>query len=176
MKVFIRVVLILALSLTACAKPKIKTALEKLIHKIEASEQYQANGMDLTSPNGAVVSVGVPLASVKPLPSLDDILFDFDSAVIRPGESAKLVPLMEAFQNNENLKVSLSGNADNRGTIAYNLALGERRALAVKCYLVLLGIPEASITAISYGKERPLCRDDTEDCWSRNRRVEIKIQ
>jgi len=172
--------LVIALGLTACAKPKIKTALEKILDKLEASQQQDTlNGVDLVSPGGTgtVEPDQVPAASVKPLTlEIKDILFDFDSAKVKDNETAKLVAVMEAFQNKESLKVSLTGNTDARGTIAYNLALGQRRAFAVKMYIVTLGIPEDSITAISYGKERPLCQEDNEDCWSRNRRVEIKIQ
>jgi peptidoglycan-associated lipoprotein len=66
--------------------------------------------------------------------------------------------------------VTIQGNCDERGTREYNLALGARRANAVKEYLVSLGISAGRVDTISYGKERPVCTESTEDCWAQNRR------
>ncbi len=71
---------------------------------------------------------------------------------------------------NPKTKVVVEGNCDERGTSEYNLALGDRRANAAKSYLVSLGIPSRRIKTISYGKEKPLCTESTEECWSKNRR------
>ena len=70
-----------------------------------------------------------------------------------------------------NAKVEIEGHCDNRGTVEYNLALGAKRAKSVKDYLVSLGIPADRLSTISYGEELPLCREDTEECWARNRRA-----
>ena len=66
----------------------------------------------------------------------------------------------------------VEGNCDDRGTIAYNIALGEKRANEVKDYYVRLGIPADKITTVSYGKEKPVCYEATQACWAKNRRAE----
>lgn len=69
-------------------------------------------------------------------------------------------------------KVVVEGNCDERGTIAYNIALGEKRANEVKAYYVRLGIPAANISTVSYGKEKPICYESTQTCWAKNRRAD----
>ena len=69
-------------------------------------------------------------------------------------------------------KVVVEGNCDDRGTIAYNIALGEKRANEVKAYYVRLGIPAANISTVSYGKEKPVCYEATQSCWAKNRRAD----
>ena len=71
--------------------------------------------------------------------------------------------------------VSIEGHCDSRGSAEYNLALGSRRANAVKEYLVTLGVPAARMTLISKGKEQPVCTEDTESCWQQNRRGHFVI-
>lgn len=69
-------------------------------------------------------------------------------------------------------RVVVEGNCDDRGTIAYNIALGEKRANEVKAYYVRLGIPAANISTVSYGKEKPVCYENTQSCWAKNRRAD----
>ncbi len=69
----------------------------------------------------------------------------------------------------------MEGHCDERGTVEYNLALGERRARAAHDYLVSLGVPASRLKTVSYGKEAPLCRDSNEDCWARNRRAHFTM-
>jgi peptidoglycan-associated lipoprotein len=77
---------------------------------------------------------------------------------------------------NPKVKVRIEGNCDERGTIEYNQALGQRRAAATKKYLTDLGISAKRISLISYGKEKPVCTNSTEDCWQQNRRAELVSQ
>jgi len=72
--------------------------------------------------------------------------------------------------------VVVEGHCDERGTTAYNLALGERRASATRRYLIALGVSPAQLTTVSYGEERPLCTISDESCWSRNRRAHLTVQ
>jgi peptidoglycan-associated lipoprotein len=74
------------------------------------------------------------------------------------------------------INVSVEGHADERGTREYNLALGEKRATAVRNYLVSLGVEAARLQTISYGKERPVCTDASESCWAQNRRGVLVVQ
>jgi len=71
--------------------------------------------------------------------------------------------------------LSIEGHCDERGTNEYNLALGDRRAKAVKDYLVSLGVPSSRIETISYGEEKPLCSAQNEDCWAKNRRAHFVL-
>jgi peptidoglycan-associated lipoprotein len=102
---------------------------------------------------------------------LKDIYFDFDKYDIRPQDTAILKDNAALLAKAPNVKIQIEGHCDERGTIEYNLALGERRANSAKKYLVSLGIPESRISTISYGKERPLDPAHTEEAWAKNRRA-----
>jgi peptidoglycan-associated lipoprotein len=77
---------------------------------------------------------------------------------------------------NASARVTIEGHCDERGTNEYNLALGNRRAAAALSYLKTLGVDESRFETISYGKEKPLCTDSKESCWSQNRRAEFKLK
>jgi peptidoglycan-associated lipoprotein len=72
--------------------------------------------------------------------------------------------------------ILIVGQCDERGTVEYNLALDDRRAQAARNYLVALGIPASRISLVSYGKERPVCAEHTEDCWAANRRAQFVVK
>lgn len=106
----------------------------------------------------------------------EDIYFDFDSSAI-------LIPAQDLLQkkaawmtDNPEAKVIVEGHCDERGTEAYNLALGERRASAVKTYLIDLGIDPARLITISYGEERPIDPGRTEAAWIKNRRAHFTLE
>jgi len=101
---------------------------------------------------------------------LADVLFDYDSASLRDdgrGAASKNADYLKRWAS---VRLTVEGHADSRGTAEYNLALGERRASAVKDYLVGLGVAADRLTTISKGKEQPVCTEETEACWQRNRR------
>ena len=75
-----------------------------------------------------------------------------------------------------NYQVVVEGNCDDRGTTAYNIALGQKRADEVKAYYVRLGIPADKIATVSYGEEKPVCYEATNDCWAQNRRADTLLQ
>jgi peptidoglycan-associated lipoprotein len=104
------------------------------------------------------------------MPDLRDIYFDFDKYDIRPGDAKVLDANAAWLKSRDNYLVLIEGHCDERGTNEYNLALGERRAKAAMNYLVSQGVQASRITIISYGKERPVCTEHTEDCWAKNRR------
>lgn len=101
---------------------------------------------------------------------LGDAFFALDSAQI--GNEARPVLQKDAdwIKRWGSTKVMVEGHADSRGTAEYNLALGERRASAVRDYLVNLGVPADRIQIVSKGKEAPVCTEENESCWSQNRR------
>ena len=102
---------------------------------------------------------------------LKDIHFDFDKYDIRPSDGALLKENAVLLKKYTNLKVQIEGHCDERGTVEYNLALGERRANRTKDYLVSLGISSDRVSTISYGKEKPLDPSHSEEAWAKNRRA-----
>ena len=107
---------------------------------------------------------------------LKDVYFDFDSYNLGAEARETLKANMQWLKANPAAQVQIEGHCDERGTTEYNLALGSKRAESVKDYLVTLGTPADRLTTISYGEELLVCRDQTEECWQRNRRVKFAIQ
>lgn len=101
------------------------------------------------------------------------VYFDFDRTEIRPEFRESLVSHASRLGVNSRLSIRLEGHADERGTREYNIGLGERRAQAVRSFLLLNGARDAQIKTISYGEERPAVMEQGEAAWSMNRRVEI---
>jgi len=108
-------------------------------------------------------------ANVKP------IYFDFDRYEIRPGDATTL-DADAAWLKTNDLLILIEGQCDERGTVEYNLALGDRRARAAMNYLVSLGVRAGRISTVSYGKERSVCTEHTEACWALNRRAHILVK
>jgi len=100
----------------------------------------------------------------------DTVHFAYNSSDIRDEDRGTLQRQAAWLQKYPQVRVTVQGNCDPRGTREYNLALGARRASAEKEYLVSLGVSGARIDTISYGKERPVCTESTEDCWAQDRR------
>jgi peptidoglycan-associated lipoprotein len=113
------------------------------------------------------------LKDPKSILSKRSVFFDFDSYVVRD----EFKPLVEAHAkflvSNPTMKVLLQGNADDRGSREYNLALGQKRADAVKNMLTVLGAKDAQIESVSLGEEKPRCSESGESCWSQNRRGDL---
>lgn len=104
------------------------------------------------------------------LKEVRDAYFDLDKADIRPDAREALGHTAEFLRNYPQLKVTIEGHCDERGSTEYNLGLGDRRAAAVKQYLVSLGVPADRLSTVSYGKEKPFCMEATEECYQQNRR------
>ena len=99
-----------------------------------------------------------------------DAYFDFNKADIRADARTALAQTAQYLRSYPNERVTVEGHCDERGSTEYNLALGDRRASAVKQYLVSLGISGDRINTDSFGKEKPFCMQSTEDCYQQNRR------
>jgi len=112
-----------------------------------------------------------PMPQARPIPELSDIFFDFDRFVIRNDAQSVLEANASVLKSQSGEKILLEGHCDERGTSAYNLVLGERRAQAAAQYLRDLGVPSSQIQITSYGKERPFCTEHSEACWQSNRRA-----
>ena len=135
-------------------------------------------------PGGGATSSGVGSTSVDPysVAALKDpksplskrnIYFDYDSFVVKDEYKYTLEQHGKFLSINKQMKMLIQGNADERGSREYNLALGQKRAEAVKKVLLLNGATESQIEAVSLGKEKPKCSEHTEDCWAQNRRADI---
>ena len=101
---------------------------------------------------------------------LTDAFFDYDKSDLREDGRASLQKDAEYLKKWSSIIVSVEGHCDTRGSSEYNLALGSRRATAVKDYLVSLGVAANRVTVVSKGKEQPFCTEETESCWQQNRR------
>lgn len=101
---------------------------------------------------------------------LDDVLFAYDSAELTEAGRTVLQKNTVWLQKWITTKVTVEGHADSRGTNEYNFALSERRAASVRDYLVSLGVAASRIAIVSKGEEQPVCTEETEGCWERNRR------
>ena len=114
------------------------------------------------------------------LAHLEDALFDYDKSAIRADAATALkddvgvIRGILASYPSETLRIE--GHCDERGSDEYNVALGDKRAQAVREFFETMGISSAQLTVISYGKEKPVCTDQTEDCWQKNRRAHIVAQ
>jgi len=129
----------------------------------------------------ATVRVSVAAASpveAAPTSSLDELFlkevrdayFDYDSAEIRADAQVALRKTADFLKNYPQLRVTIEGHCDERGSTEYNLALGDRRSNAVKQYLISLGVPSDRLNVVSFGKEKPFCMQATEECYAQNRR------
>ncbi len=119
-----------------------------------------------------------PAAAPAPAPApilvkAQPLFFDFDQYQLQPAGQEFLSSFGALLAKHPELKVRLEGNCDERGTTAYNMALGAKRAEAAKAYLVQMGAREEQITTVSYGKERPLAKGHDEKAWSQNRRDDV---
>ncbi len=139
-----------------------------------------AGGMDGIDPVGGLTGVdpygaeglaGRPVGLVEQASQFGVVLFDFDSAQVNSGERSKLEAVAEYLRANAAVGLVVEGHCDERGSNEYNLALGERRAMAVRAYLVGLGIDAARIQTKSLGEEQPVAMGHDESSWSQNRRA-----
>lgn len=115
-------------------------------------------------------------AAAKLPPDLADVFFDYDKYSLRIEASPVLDGNARLLKEENGWKLIIAGHCDERGTSAYNLVLGERRAQTVKKYLEDLGLPAAQMQVTSYGKEKPFCSDHSQECWQQNRRAHFSLR
>jgi len=123
----------------------------------------------VTAPPPPVVQEQAPDWDKLFLENVRDAYFDFNKADIRTDARQALGQTADFLRKYPQMKVTIEGHCDERGSTEYNIALGDRRASAVKNYLVQLGIAADRMTTVSYGKEKPFCTESNEECWQRNR-------
>jgi peptidoglycan-associated lipoprotein len=116
-----------------------------------------------------------PEPAPDPTDALKTVYFDYDQEQLREDARATLQQNAQWLRSRTGTKVRIEGNADDRGTIEYNLALGQRRADAVRTYLASLGVNTADLEVISYGEEKPAVDGTDESSWAQNRRADFVI-
>jgi peptidoglycan-associated lipoprotein len=165
MKNIARVVIaaMLVVGVAACAKKNTKpapvvepTPTETTTQAVETTGRYTRDSLDTDSCLRQRV-----------------VYFDLDQTVIKPEFQAQIACHAAYLRQFPEARVRLEGNTDERGSREYNLGLGERRGNAVQSALTAAGASSSQLNVVSYGEERPVCRQHDEACWSKNRRVEI---
>jgi peptidoglycan-associated lipoprotein len=156
------------LMMSSCAKKQVGTG--------EAAPAAGAPSAAAPAPAAAAPSTaGVDMAQDARAFEAEGIYFDFDKSEIKAEAKAILEKKAAWLRANPSYKVKIEGNCDERGTNEYNLALGDRRAKAAQKYLNALGISMDRMSTISYGEEKPVCKEKNEKCWSKNRRDDFKL-
>jgi len=122
---------------------------------------------------GAGAGVGAGAGGMSPL---KDVFFQYDRAIIEADQRAALDENVRWLMTNARVRIVVEGHCDERGTAEYNLGLGERRAKAVRDYLVTAGVAPSRISTISYGKERAFVPGHDESAWRQNRRAHFSVQ
>ena len=145
-----------------------------------------AKGSGGTQEATARVTVNAPPPPPPPPPSpseeelfaqhVKDIYFDYDTDAIRPDQQSSLQGDAQFLSQHPNIQFTVEGHCDERGSTEYNLALGDRRASAVKNAVVQAGVAAGRVKTISYGKEKPFCTESNESCWQQNRRGHFVYQ
>jgi peptidoglycan-associated lipoprotein len=151
-----------------------KEARERELAKIREEEAKKAREKEFEKSLVAKKEPGIE-GEIFESKLLKDIHFDFDKYDIRPGDTEILKENGTLLKKYPKVKIQIEGHCDERGTVEYNLALGERRANSTKKYLTSLGISPDRISTISYGKEKPLDPGHNEEAWAKNRRAHTII-
>ncbi len=150
----------LALSLTGCPKKtQLKTDEPVPEDAAKPEEEPSLRGKDY-----------------KDVEGIGSIYFELDQTSLRADARETLNKNYQVIKGHSDWEILVEGHADERGTTEYNLGLGQKRAAAVRSYYMSLGMRGGKIATISYGKESPLCNDQNDDCWSKNRRGVTKIK
>ena len=150
-----------ALALTGCAKKAVKVT--------PAAPVAQTLGEDdFGSANGRNAALEL---TYEAKPGLRTVYFDYDKHNLRPETRKTLENNASYALESKFAALKVEGHCDQRGTVEYNLALGQKRANSVKDYYTQIGYNADMITAVSYGKEKPVCEDSGESCWQQNRRA-----
>jgi peptidoglycan-associated lipoprotein len=168
----ILLVMVLALSIVGCGKKKVEVDAdaEREARERAAAEAEAARRAEL--PEREVE----PVVPVRPEDiRLDNIYFEFDKYDLRPEAKTTLSANARTMMEHAGFNIIIEGHCDERGTEEYNLALGEKRALAARDYLSGFGIAKDRISVISYGEEKPVDPRHNEEAWAKNRRAQVVV-
>ncbi len=174
MKFFILCLIVVSLILFGACHPK-------KMRPLEGQEQTQVEKKSQAPPPEKKIEQEVtPIKPLEPAEEkkivLESIHFDFDKYNLTDEAIAILTKNAEILMNNPDVKITIEGHCDERGTEEYNLALGEKRAMAARDFLVRFGIEKSRISIVSYGEERPIDPRHNEEAWAKNRRAEFVLR
>ena len=148
----------------------------KKVVKPEAAVSKTDDSMKKAAPAPAPATDNSAMLAAREKFVREDVHFAFDSAVLDATAQAILKDKAGWMKSNMDAATTVEGHCDERGTVAYNIALGERRAESAKAFLVNMGIPAAKMTTVSYGKEKPLDPGHNEQAWAKNRRDHFVVK
>lgn len=172
---FLSFLSVMALVLTGCPKKSMVTPDEEAA----ATEETPADETPDASAQQPSLEIGTDYASVPDMPA---VRFGYMKADLSPEaratlkQNATLLKAVLKASPGAGLQIRVEGHCDDRGTLEYNLALGQRRANALRDYYQSFGIPKNAVKTVSYGEERPACQVASEDCWAENRRGETTLK
>lgn len=127
-------------------------------------------------PEGSAAADGAGKSASTPLKSKSSVYFDFDRFDLKPEGKGVASAYADFLKSDTNSKVMIEGNADERGTVEYNLALGQKRAEAVRQELIQRGVVATRVEAVSNGEEKPLAKGSNETAWAENRRADLLVK
>ncbi len=179
MKKFMALAIILGLAVFGCAEKKPVETLKQpeatKPAKVREAEKPKKAPEKVSEEEVKVEQKEIPSKVEEIAGMFKDIHFDYDKYDIREDAKITLRAVADYLTKNPANRMLVEGHCDDRGTAEYNLGLGDKRAKAAKDYLLSLGVPSARVDLISYGKEKPQCTEQTEDCWAKNRRDHFVI-
>lgn len=153
---------------------KVQRDMEKQAHEAKP-EATVAAAAPPPPPSPTSTTIKAPAATDADFDhSVDSAFFDYDSYELRPDALAAVLKNATYLKAHPDLEIVVAGYADERGTAEYNLALGQKRAQAVRDQLIADGVSPAKLDVVSYGKEKPLCSEDNEACFQKNRRASLE--
>ncbi len=162
-------------ALSACAKTPPKNATEAKPAPTTAPETRVTPAPPPPREDVKPAPEAPSIAELNRLGYLKSAYFDYDKADLRDDARATLSANADWLKGHPRIQVLIEGHCDERGTSAYNLALGDRRANAARDYLASLGVDATRMKTVSYGKERPTCTESNEGCWQKNRMAAFVI-
>ena len=177
---FAVIITLFSFSITACPQKTVKVDAPdtaKVEDKAAADDQManQGKGPDEALDSSAIQDTAEESLEGRTSKGLLPVYFDFDQSSIKADQIERMEQNAAFIKSNPGMKIKIEGNCDERGTNEYNIALGERRAISAKKYLVNLGVGTRSLETISYGEEQPLNFGHSELSWSQNRRDDFVI-
>jgi len=159
----------------ACTPPARKSDKDKAGKNGGKSSASDVDGAGLPGPT-EVTEASLRGKVFQQVPTLPAIRFDYDRDALSEEALGTLKSNAAWLKANAKVEIQIQGHCDERGTVAYNLALGQKRARAVRDYYRALGVSMRRMSTLSYGKEKPDCQESTEECWRSNRRAESRAR
>lgn len=157
----------LVFGVSACSKNVKKDAAADTKAAVQEAEILVEEELVVDEEDSDVISINSTM--------LEPVYFAFNEYSLNAQSRKTLQDNVSILKERGVNKIIVEGNCDDRGTIAYNIVLGDKRAQEVKNYYVKLGIPAANISVVSYGEEKPVCTQSTDACWAKNRRADTVI-